>query len=102
MNDYRCPGLNALADRIAEWRKRKGFETNSGNVPVKLALLHSEVSEALEADRAGDGINFAEEMADTLIRVLDLTATLGIDIEREVAHKMAMNEQREFRHGKRY
>jgi len=64
-----------------------------------LALIHSEVSEALEAARKDDFANFAEEMADTLIRVLDVAYGLGIDLEQEVRAKLARNRTRGFRHG---
>lgn len=44
--------------------------------------------------------NFREELADTVIRVLDLTEALGIDIEDEIDKKMQRNEERPYRHGK--
>lgn len=68
-------------------------------VPAVLALIHSEVSEALEAYRMGDRLGFAEELADTLIRVLDLAHGLGIDLGREVVEKLATNRTRGYRHG---
>lgn len=68
-------------------------------VPACLALVHSEVSEALEAFREDDFDNFKEEMADTLIRVLDVATGLGIDMDLEVAAKLAVNKTRGFRHG---
>lgn len=68
-------------------------------VPAILGLVHSEVSEALEAFRKGDREGFAEEMADVLIRVLDCTEGLHIDIDAVVAAKLAKNRKRGFRHG---
>jgi NTP pyrophosphatase (non-canonical NTP hydrolase) len=38
--------------------------------------------------------NFAEELADTLIRVLDLASGLGIDLDSEVIRKLNKNKQR--------
>ncbi|AGC34413.1 nucleotide pyrophosphohydrolase, MazG [Haloarcula virus HVTV-2] len=67
-----------------------------------LALIHSEVSEALEADREGDDELYAEELADIVIRVLDHAGTEGIDLEAEVERKMEINEEREYKHGKEY
>jgi len=45
-------------------------------------------------------VNFVEELADTLIRLLDLTASLGVDLEETLAFKMAANELRPIKHGK--
>jgi NTP pyrophosphatase (non-canonical NTP hydrolase) len=68
-------------------------------VPTVLALIHSEVSEALEGFRHGDKANFAEELADIQIRLLDCAGGLGIDLDAEVAAKMTKNRSRGFRHG---
>ena len=97
---YHCPELSALADAIADWRKRKGFATSRENVNDKLLLLHSEISEAVEALRKDDEQNFAEELADVLMRLLDITSSLDIDISREVYAKMIANEARPIKHGK--
>lgn len=64
-----------------------------------LCLIHSEVSEALEATRKCDAANFAEELADVLIRVLDCAFGLGIDLDAEVAAKLETNRGRGLRHG---
>lgn len=68
-------------------------------IPAILALIHSEASEALEAFRKNDPINFAEELADVLIRVLDCAEGLGIDMDEEVERKLEKNRQRSYRHG---
>ncbi len=67
-----------------------------------IALIHSELSEALEAHREGDVENFAEEMADVVIRVADLCGGYGIDLEAAIVAKMERNRQRPRLHGKRY
>ena len=74
------------------------------NIAEKLCLIHSEVSEAMEADRSKDpkGCDVAEELADAIIRILDLAEYLGFDMEAEVARKHNINETRPIRHGKRY
>lgn len=78
-------------------------------IPEKLCLVHSEVSEALEDYRDGTMITvvnndgkpegFPSELADILIRILDLCGALGIDLETEVKIKMAYNATRPYRHG---
>jgi NTP pyrophosphatase (non-canonical NTP hydrolase) len=63
-----CQHFNVLAHSFAEYSKYQGFECSWETVPEKLCLIHSEVSEALEAHRKDDKENFAEEIADIIIR----------------------------------
>jgi len=59
-------------NRANGWAILQAHEwTDTYKIPAILALIHSEVSEALEAFRHNDKTNFAEELADILIRVLD-------------------------------
>ena len=67
-----------------ETAKAKGFHDGDRTPAEALALIHSEVTEALDAHAARDAINFAEELADITIRVGDLAGSLDLDIEREV------------------
>lgn len=83
------------------------------NIPEKLALVHSEISEALEAFRevqfesdlrrvGFEGlkpVGFATELADAVIRILDLCAYLDIDLGAVILEKMAYNRTRPHRHG---
>jgi NTP pyrophosphatase (non-canonical NTP hydrolase) len=64
-----------------------------------LCLIHSEVSEALEAYRKRDYGNFKEEMADIVIRVFDMAEYLDIDIETEMDKKHEINKNRSYKHG---
>jgi NTP pyrophosphatase (non-canonical NTP hydrolase) len=75
--------------------------TGNFNVGEKLALIHSEVSEALEAHRKNlmddklphrKGIEV--ELADALIRIGDLGGALGLDIAGAVAEKLEYNAKR--------
>lgn len=81
-----------------------------------LCLVHSEVSEALEDLRAGEMITYYEdptaldshkpkgfgsELADIVIRVLDMAEWLGVDMEEEVINKNRYNETRGYKHGGR-
>lgn len=99
--------MNELADEIIAINKANGWNvTEPGDwkgsqhkIPAILALIHSEVSEALEAFRKDDLENFCEEMADIVIRVLDCTAGLDIDMDEAVAAKLERNKQRGYRHG---
>lgn len=70
----------------------------------KLALVHSEVSEALEALRQEDQSdnNFGEELADVLIRVGDLAEFAGVDLDAQVSAKLKKNDARPNKHSKRF
>ncbi len=98
--------LNDIAKRVREINLANGWNVTEPTdwqdqykVPAILALIHSEVSEALEAFRHNDKANFAEEMADVLIRVLDCCPGLKIDIDAEVQAKLQQNSERGHRHG---
>lgn len=77
VTDY---GLDVLAALLHETAIEKGFWNNPKNFDVfgnKLALVHSEVTEVLEAIRKNKGSEeIVEEMADVLIRTLDLYAAM--------------------------
>ena len=66
-----------------------------------LALIHSEVSECVEAWREPTDRmeSVAEELADTIIRILDAAEYWGIDLEQAIHAKMEVNRSRGHRHG---
>ena len=74
------------------------IKRNFGEV---VALMHSELSEALEADRRGladdklphrDGREV--EFADCILRILDTAAALGLDVAAAVIEKNRFNRER--------
>ena len=66
-----------------------------------MALITTEVSEAVEAVRKDDLANFEEELADVLIRVFDTAGGMGLNLGRAVYDKMKKNEARPYLHGKK-
>lgn len=70
-------------------------------IGTKIALIHSDVSEALEGmrkDKMDDHLPHLKsidvELADTIIRIMDLCGGLGIDIGRAITEKLAYNAVR--------
>jgi len=95
-----------LGLEIIEINKANGWEVTTPDdwhdtykIPGVLALIHSEVSEALEGFRANDKANFEEELADVIIRVLDCATGLDFDLDKAVNAKLKKNRERGFRHG---
>lgn len=119
--------MNELAQEVFKNAQLKGWYDNHGgtNMGERIALIHSEASEMLEADREDrycksniNAVNgwhypeefqkayvdnvkgtFEEELADIVIRCLDMAAFKGIDIESHVAAKMRYNTLRPIKHG---
>lgn len=91
--------INNLCKEAYLIAKSKGWHDEERETGTLLALIHSEVSEALEADRKGDQENFAEELADVCIRVFDLCGSREIDLEGAISKKMEKNKHRSYKHG---
>jgi len=102
-------GLDALSAILHETAKEKGFwdgEYNHDKIGNKLALVHSEVTEVLEAIRKSQGSEkVVEEIADIIIRILDVYAAMRNEEQvlhslDEVLHnKMEKNKKRPPLHG---
>lgn len=122
--------INELCKAAHQNAISKGFFDEPRNIGEMVALIHSECSEALEADRMDkyatenakiEVVNgwvsdedfvksyksvikgtFEEEMADISIRVFDMCGFKNIDLEEHIKAKMRYNSLRPHKHGKKY
>lgn len=96
------------AKLIHHYMKEQGF-WESENTGEKIALMHSELSEALEADRKGltsehipEYSGIEEELADVLIRIFDFAGFHELQLADAFVDKMHFNLTRPYKHGKAY
>jgi NTP pyrophosphatase (non-canonical NTP hydrolase) len=123
--------MNELRDKIYQNAVSKGFWDKERNMGEALMLVVTELAEALEVHRASGQLkeftegqklslekmsdeqfpetfsimvkdSFHDEMADVLIRVLDLCGGYNIDIDWHIKMKMRYNATRARLHGKKY
>jgi len=98
--------IQDLMDRINQYAHDKGWWDKPREFGTLIALVHSELSEALEAERVNmqsDKIpefsGVEEELADTIIRILDMAKELKLDLIGALRAKMDYNDTRAYRHG---
>jgi NTP pyrophosphatase (non-canonical NTP hydrolase) len=94
---YRCGWHNDLKTGLV-----RTAEENDALFPTRIALCHSELSEALEGHRKNlndDKLperKMAEvELADVIIRVCDLAGAMGYDLGGAVVDKLNYNASRQ-------
>jgi len=85
--------INEIAEKNYLWVEKMGWHNKS--TLEALALVASEVGEAInECRNEKPTEHFGEELADIVLRVLDISHWQGIDIEKKIIEKMAKNESR--------
>jgi NTP pyrophosphatase (non-canonical NTP hydrolase) len=96
-------GIQQLAGIAHADSKRSRFWSNAANknIPTKLCLIHSEISEAMEGyrknlmdDKLTHRSAIEVELADAVIRIADLSAYLNLDLAGAIVDKMAYNRNR--------
>ena len=98
------PGvIFTLTTRCHDTAIRKGFWDHPRNDGEMIALMHSELSEALEAMRSLKGKDSViEELADVLIRIFDFCGGRNLDLGDALLKKMQYNTTRPYKHGKEF
>lgn len=120
--------IEQLQVEIFDINTKNGFWDEERNFGEMIALVHSELSESLEAHRKNkiceenmiwlnavpDNEIFKDqfktfvkdtiedELADAAIRLMDIAQGRGIDLYQHIVAKMRYNSMREHKHGKAY
>lgn len=107
ITDSSASAVNAMCKTVYENASAHGWWDQDRNRGEMIALMHSELSEALEAIRTGNPpcpkdpsmSTLEEEMADVVIRVMDFCYAEKIDLGRAIQRKHAVNMKRPYKHG---
>jgi NTP pyrophosphatase (non-canonical NTP hydrolase) len=99
-----------IAKKIYKNAVNHGFWKEDPNDGERMALIHAEISEALEALRDGNPssskiIEFSsleEELADAVIRIMDYSFGKDLDVAGAIIAKIEYNQSREYMHGKSF
>jgi len=107
---------NAVARQVHTTAKEKGWWDGLKDETAAIAgmrdaqavaLMHSELSEALEAMRAGNPPDdkipefsgASAELADVIIRIMDFSEARGLNVGEAIKAKMEFNATRSYKHG---
>lgn len=117
--------FNELAKEIHEGNAARGFWDDERKLTEVVMLTVCELSEAIEADRAGKWATennlvqylnnpvpavfrenikdtVQDEIADAIIRLLDFSHKFNIDLDFHIHAKLKYNASRPYKHGKTY
>lgn len=102
--------IQNMSYAIGENAKEKGFWDGNQNDGEKLCLIHSEISECLDALRHGNppdnhipefsGVE--AELADAVIRIMDFAYHKKLKLAEAIITKHEYNKTRPYKHNKKF
>jgi NTP pyrophosphatase (non-canonical NTP hydrolase) len=102
--------FNYVAVDVHDTAVSKGWWEDERNGAEVIALMHSELSEALEAlrhdnpadDKVPDFNGVEAELADVIIRIMDYAVHENLRVAEALIAKIEYNKTRPHKHGKKF
>ena len=96
-----------MSERVTDTARAHGWAFEHDNRTETIALIHSEISEALEALRHGNPASehipeftgLEEELADAVIRIMHWSHECRLRTAEAIVAKDRFNQMREYKHG---